>query len=170
MTISELGSLGEVIGAFGLIVTLVFLAMEMRLTRQAEESLDLEQVQIRIQEFNLAVATSPSLSAIMAKWNKLIDGHYQPLPDDITESSIIELFTEDERAALVNYFYGNAMNMEMILAKVARGTLSRETLRYYDTELRESARYLTVLGNMTIPPRLGRKYLSNSVKPNRLTA
>ena len=68
MTISELGSLGEVVGAFGLIVTLVFLAMEMRLTRQAEESRDLEQVQIRVQELNLAVATSPSLSAIMANW------------------------------------------------------------------------------------------------------
>ena len=61
MTITELGSLGEVVGAFGLIVTLVFLAMEMRLTRQAEENRDLEQVQIRIQEFNLAVATSHSL-------------------------------------------------------------------------------------------------------------
>ena len=36
MTISELGSLGEVIGAFGLIVTIVFLSMEMRLARQAE--------------------------------------------------------------------------------------------------------------------------------------
>ena len=33
MTISELGSLGEVVGALGLIVTLVFLAVEMRLER-----------------------------------------------------------------------------------------------------------------------------------------
>ena len=161
MTISELGSLGEVIGAIGLIVTLVFLAMEMRLARQAEESRDLEQVQIRVQELNLAVATSPSLSAIMAKWNKLTGGHFQPLPHDVTESRILETFTEEERAALVNYFYGNAMNMEMILAKVARGTLPRSTLRYYDTSLRESARYLTVLGNMTIPTRLDRKYLSS---------
>ena len=88
MTISELGSLGEVIGAFGLILTLVFLAMEMRLARQAEESRDLEQVQIRVQELNLAVATSPSLSAIMAKWNKLTGGHFQPLPHDVTESRI----------------------------------------------------------------------------------
>ena len=42
MTLSELGSLGEVIGAFGLIVTLVFLAMEMRLKRQAKDNRDLE--------------------------------------------------------------------------------------------------------------------------------
>ena len=90
MTISELGSLGEVVGAFGLIVTLVFLSMEMRLARQAEESRDLEQVQIRVQELNLAVATSPSLSAIMAKWNKLTGGHFQPLPHDVTESRILE--------------------------------------------------------------------------------
>ena len=65
MTISELGSLGEVVGAFGLIVTLVFLAMEMRLARQAEESRDLEQVQIRVQELNLAVATSPSFLCLI---------------------------------------------------------------------------------------------------------
>ena len=56
MTISELGSLGEVVGAFGLIVTLVFLAMEMRLKRQAEDNRDLEQVQIRGQEMLLAAA------------------------------------------------------------------------------------------------------------------
>ena len=41
MTIRELGSLGDVIGAFGLIVTIVFLAMEMRLKRQAEDKRDL---------------------------------------------------------------------------------------------------------------------------------
>ena len=44
MTISELGSLGEVVGAFGLIVTLVFLALEMRLKRQSEDNKDLEQL------------------------------------------------------------------------------------------------------------------------------
>ena len=36
MTISELGSLGDVVGAFGLIVTLVFLAMEMRMKRKTK--------------------------------------------------------------------------------------------------------------------------------------
>ena len=70
MTISELGSLGEVVGAIGLIVTLIFLAMEMRLKRQDESFRDIEQSQIRNQELNLAVATSPSLCAVMAKWNK----------------------------------------------------------------------------------------------------
>ena len=158
MTISELGSLGEVVGAFGLIVTLVFLAMEMRLKRQSEDNRDLEQVQIRVQELNLAVATSPSLSAIMAKWNKLTGGHFQPLPVDVTESTILESFTEEERAALVFYFYGNAINLEMILAKFERGTIPGTVLSHYHTALRESTRYLTVLGNLTMPRRLGERF------------
>ena len=49
MTISELGSLGEVVGAFGLIVTIVFLAMEMRMTREDGIYRDLEHLMIRNQ-------------------------------------------------------------------------------------------------------------------------
>ena len=80
MTISELGSLGEVIGAFGLIVTLVFLAMEMRLKRQAEDNRDLEQVQIRALEIQLGAAESPELSKVLSKWNRLTGGIFLPLP------------------------------------------------------------------------------------------
>ena len=49
MTMSELGSLGEVVGALGLIVTLVFFAMEMKLKRQDGSFRDIEQSQIRNQ-------------------------------------------------------------------------------------------------------------------------
>ena len=49
MTMSELGSLGEVVGALGLIVTLVFFTMEMKLKRQDESFRDIEQSQIRNQ-------------------------------------------------------------------------------------------------------------------------
>ena len=49
MTMSELGSLGEVVGVLGLIVTLVFFAMEMKLKRQDESFRDIEQSQIRNQ-------------------------------------------------------------------------------------------------------------------------
>ena len=158
MTISELGSLGEVIGALGLIVTLVFLAMEMRLKRQDESFRDIELSQIRNQELNLAVATSPSLCAVMAKWNKLTGGHFQPLPPEVSESTISDLFTEEERAALVFYFYANAMNMEMVLAKLNRGGITDTTIQHYDSTLRQSAVYLTVLGNLTMPRRLGERY------------
>ena len=80
MTISELGSLGEVVGAFGLIVTLVFLAMEMRLKRQAEDNRDLEQVQIRALEIQLGTAENPELSKVLSNWDKLSGGIFLPLP------------------------------------------------------------------------------------------
>ena len=161
MTISELGSLGEVIGALGLIVTLVFLAMEMRLKRQDESFRDIELSQIRNQELNLAVATSPSLCAVMAKWNELTGGHFQPLPPEVSESTISDLFTEEERAALVFYFYANAMNMEMVLAKLNRGGITDTTIQHYDSTLRQSAVYLTVLGNLTMPRRLGERFFAD---------
>ena len=161
MTISELGSLGEVIGALGLIVTLVFLAMEMRLKRQDESFRDIEQSQIRNQELNLAVATSPSLCAVMATWNKLTGGHLQPLPPEVSESTISDLFTEVERAALVFYFYANAMNMEMVLAKLNRGGITDTTTQHYNSMLSQSAVYLTVLGNLTMPRRLGERFFAD---------
>ena len=161
MTISELGSLGEVVGAIGLIVTLVFLAMEMRLKRQDESFRDIEQSQIRNQELNIAVATSPSLCAVMAKWNKLTGGHFQPLPPEVSESTISDLFTEEERAVLVFYFYANAMNMEMVLAKLNRGGITDTTIQHYDSTLRQSAVYLTVLGNLTMPRRLGERFFAD---------
>ena len=67
-------------GAFGLIVTLVFLAMEMRLKRQAEDNRDLEQVQIRALEIQLGTAENPELSKVLSKWNKLSGGIFLPLP------------------------------------------------------------------------------------------
>ena len=75
MTISELGSLGEVVGALGLIVTLVFLAMEMRLKRQAEDNRDLEQVQIRGQEMVLALENQKISSAVQTiPWLSMVGG------------------------------------------------------------------------------------------------
>ena len=96
MTISELGSLGEVVGALGLIVTLVFLAMEMRLKRQAEDNRDLEQVQIRALEIQLGAAESPELAKVLSKWNKLTGGIWLPLPPHIDHAALQEIFDEEE--------------------------------------------------------------------------
>ena len=142
-------------------MTLVFLAMEMRMKREDESYRDPEKVQIRNHELQLSVATSPSLCSVMAKWNKLTGGHFQPLPSGVTEYSVAELLTKEKRAALVFYFYGSARNFEMILAKIDRGGILEASMRHYDSVLKESARYLTVLGNLTMPKRLGERYLPN---------
>ena len=117
MTISELGSLGEVIGAFGLIVTIVFLAMEMRMKRQDEIYRDIEHVAIRNQEINLLVAQSPQLLDVMTKFNKLTGGHFQPLPDSMTTERMKEAFDERELTMLVHYWYAAALGNEIFLTK-----------------------------------------------------
>ena len=100
MTISELGSLGEVVGAFGLIVTIVFLAIEMRLKRQAENNRDLEQVQIRASEIQLGAAESPELSKVLSKWNRLTGGIFLPLPPYIDHGALQDIFDEEELTTL----------------------------------------------------------------------
>ena len=50
------------------------------------------------------------------------------------------------------------MNFEMILAKFERGSFPEANMRHYDSVVRESSRYLTVLGNLTMPRRLGERY------------
>ena len=162
MTISELGSLGEVIGAFGLIVTIVFLAMEMKLKREDEKYRDLEQSIIRGQEINLLAAQSPELVKVLTKWNKLTGGILQPLPESVTEDTVKELFEEDERTALTYFLWGNALNLELMMQKSERGSIPEKSLRIYDSNFRESVRYLTVLGNMPIPRRLKERYLNDN--------
>ena len=161
MTISELGSLGEVVGAFGLIVSLVFLAMEMRMKRQDEIYRDIEHVAIRTQEINMLVAQSPQLLDVMTKFNNLTGGHAQPLPDFMTAERMKELFDERELSMLTHYWYAAALGNEIFLTKAERGAISDASMRVYDKGLRVTTRYLTVLGKVAIPRRISERYLSN---------
>ena len=162
MTINELGSLGEVIGAFGLIVTIVFLAMEMRMKRQDEIYRDIEHVAIRNQEINMLVAQSPQLLDVMTKFNKLTGGHFQPLPDSMTTERMKEAFDERELTMLVHYWYAAALGNEIFLTKAERGAISDASMQVYDKALKETTRYLTVLGNVTIPRRISERYLTKN--------
>ena len=162
MTISELGSLGEVVGAFGLIVTIVFLAMEMRMKRQDEIYRDIEHVAIRNQEINMLVAQSPQLLDVMIKLNKLTGGHFQPLPGSMTTERMKETFDERELTMLVHYWYAAALGNEIFLTKAERGAISDASMQVYDKALKETTRYLTVLGNVTIPRRISERYLKKN--------
>ena len=163
MTISELGSLGEVVGAFGLIVTLAFLAMEMRMTREDGIYRDLEHLMIRNQELCMLVTQSPELADVITKFNNLTGGHFQPLPKDVTAQKIRETFDERELTILTNYHYANSWGAELFLTKAERGAISEDSMRMYDLGLRETTKYLTVLGNVTIPRRIKERYLTENM-------
>ena len=159
MTISELGSLGEVVGAFGLIVTLVFLAIEMRMKRQDEMYSDVEKLMIRSQDLETLVAQNPALTKVMTKWNKLTGGHLQPLPKDITAETIQTIFDEEESTILYYYLHAQAYSTELVLTKAERGAVSEKAMKQLNPVMRASAEYLTVFGNKLYPRRLKEKYL-----------
>ena len=158
MTISELGSLGEVVGAFGLIVTLVFLAVEMRLKRQAEDNRDVEQVQIRAFEIQLGVAENPELSKVLSKWNKLTGGIWLSLPPHIDNAALQEIFDEEELTTLNYYHLASAMNYEMTLTKWERGAIPEKSMKAYDAVFESTANYLVALNSGMIPRRLRERY------------
>ena len=162
MTISELGSLGEVVGALGLIVTLVFLAIEMRLMRQAEDNRDLEQVQIRAQEMQLGAAENPELSKVLSKWNKVTGGVWLPLPPHIDHAALQEIFDEEELTTLNYYHLAYAMNCEMALTKSERGATPEKSMNVYDAVFESTANYLLALNSGVIPRRLRERYLTNN--------
>ena len=162
MTISELGSLGEVVGAFGLIVTLVFLAMEMRLKRQAEDNRDVEQVQIRAFEIQLGVAENPELSKVLSKWNKLTGGIWLPLPPHVDNVALQDIFDEEELTTRNYYHLASAMNYEMTLTKWERGAIPENSMKAYDAVFESTANYLVALNSGMIPRRLRERYLTNN--------
>ena len=161
MTISELGSLGEVVGALGLIVTLVFLAVEMRLKRQAEDNKDLEQVQIQAFEIQLGAAENPELSKVLSKWNKLTGGIWLPLPPHIDHAALQDIFDEEELTTPNYYHFASAMNYEMALTKWERGAFPEESMKAYDAVFESTANYLLALNSGIIPRRLRERYLTN---------
>ena len=162
MTISELGSVGEVVGALGLIVTLVFLAMEMRLKRQAEDNRDVEQVQIRAFEIQLGVAENPELSKVLSKWNRLTGGIWLPLPPHIDNAALQDIFDEEELTPLNYYHLASAMNYEMTLTKWERGAIPEKSMKAYDAVFESTANYLVALNSGMIPRRLRERYLTNN--------
>ena len=148
-------------GALGLIVTLVFLAVEMRLKRQAEDNKDLEQVQIQAFEIQLGAAENPELSKVLSKWNKLTGGIWLPLPPHIDHAALQDIFDEEELTTPNYYHLASAMNYEMALTKWERGAFPEESMKAYDAVFESTANYLLALNSGIIPRRLRERYLTN---------
>ena len=67
MTVMELGALGEFLGVFALVATLIYLSIQVRYARSESEKAVLEARNGAVRELMLGVATSDGLSAAMVK-------------------------------------------------------------------------------------------------------
>ena len=67
MTLEELGNLGEFLGAIGVIVTLIYLTVQLRQNTRAIRAQTVDDVTRSLRDFLLVLAQSPELARIEAK-------------------------------------------------------------------------------------------------------
>ncbi len=72
MTVMEPGALGEFLGVFALVATLIYLSIQVRHARSESENAVLESRTTGIRELQLSVATSDGLSAALVKADEAI--------------------------------------------------------------------------------------------------
>jgi len=67
MSLGELGALGEFVGAVGVMITLIYVAVQIRQTRKIVMAQAFQQRSDALQDLSMRMAESESLSAISAK-------------------------------------------------------------------------------------------------------
>ena len=78
MTVMELGALGEFLGVFALVATLIYLSIQVRHARGESEKAVLEARTTGMRELALSVATSDGLSAALVKAQEAVEGTPSP--------------------------------------------------------------------------------------------
>ena len=160
MEFSEIGAIGELIGAFGLFISIGFVAYEMRLRRKDEAARELEVIQTRAIELQSGVSYQPDLNKALTKWHRFTGGHFKSLPNDVDKDLLRAEFNEEEWNSLGHHFSAQAYWGDIFLSKIDRYAVSKEALETYDTMLYAFTNYLCQFGDITIPFRAKKRYLS----------
>jgi hypothetical protein len=78
MTFEALGDLGDFVSGIGVVVTLVYLAVQVRGNTQALQSNTLQTLQSEANRMNLATASNPELARVLVKAENGLD-HLSPV-------------------------------------------------------------------------------------------
>ena len=100
MTVMELGALGEFLGVFALVATLIYLSIQVRYARDESEKAVLEARTTGVRELSLSVATSDGLSAALVKADEAIG----VVPGDF-EAELISYGLDRQEANRVGRWY-----------------------------------------------------------------
>ena len=100
MTVMELGALGEFLGVFALVATLIYLSIQVRYARSESEIAVLEARTTGVRELSLSVATSDGLSAALVKADEAIGGAPRSF-----EAELISHGLDNQEARRVTQFY-----------------------------------------------------------------
>lgn len=100
MTIMELGALGEFLGVFALVATLLYLSVQVRLARDESEKAVLEARTTGIRDIALNAATSDGLSAALVKADEIVGATPRPF-----EAALIARGLGRQEALRVHLWY-----------------------------------------------------------------
>ena len=137
MTIMELGALGEFLGVFALVATLIYLSIQVRYTRDESEKAVLEARTTGIRELALSAATSEGLSAALVKADEAVGDTPHPF-----ESGLISRGLDALEAHRVWRFYVASWRLDMTQYE----TVTPEQRNTQDMRLR--AVYLRGVGRL----------------------
>ena len=100
MSIMELGALGEFLGVFALVATLIYLAIQVRHARSESEKAVLEARTTGLRELNVNAAVSEGLSAALVKAEESIGAAPRPF-----DAELISHGLDRQEAHRVNMWY-----------------------------------------------------------------
>lgn len=118
MTIAELGSIGEFIGSIAVIATLIYLAMEIRLSRHATMALIYQHRSDAASDARAQIGASPSQSLAVYKFNKTMRG--------LGTAAAIESCSETDLAQISFYFAAQLNRIDNVHYQYNRGLVDHE--------------------------------------------
>jgi hypothetical protein len=119
MTIGDLGSVGEFIGAIAVLVTLIYLAAQLKQNTQAIRAQISQARSDQAQEFFLFSAGSDHIAEIWAKVQV----------DHVPDPAKLEELDDVERSRLLFYCVANQQRLENMYFQHKRGFLNDETYK-----------------------------------------
>jgi len=124
VSITELGSIGEFVSGLAVLITLIYLAVQVRQTRKVVMAQAYHSRSEALQDLSMRVAESESLSQIQAKlWN-------HGWPDD---TSAFHELSETQQEQYRAYATAHMHRMSNLIHQYHQGLLTEE---YYDRGIR----------------------------------
>ena len=157
MSWTEIGAIGELIGAIGLFISISFVAYEMKLKRGDEQAREYESVRLKAIELNFETAQSPMLSDTLSKWWQQTDGMWGEIKAEISKDTIDKLFQPEERTMMKHYWSSWALWLDLALAKEERDSFDSSKNQKGFNNIVEYARIFGAIDNGNLD-RLSEKF------------
>ena len=122
MTLEDFGNLGEALGSIGLIVSIIFLILELRWNRRESRRVQREDALQAAMDLELTLFASDSWHQIWEKWIVAVDDYENGISIDDLKSR----FSDSEKGKLSARLFYNLYSLETNLKRKANGTLSEE--------------------------------------------